>query len=285
MTVPREEEVAKPSQSARINRVDIVRAVQTPLGFFVLAVLVVEAIFGLLAAASDAPERGYIIGGMFFLLLLLIGIVTFLAYHRPEALAGTRPVDPVQLPAVEPHSAGLERIAKPRVFCGATPEYLSLGFDGDVEAIEQGLSVQPVKANLSGSSDLRSRLTREQFDIVHLLGLVEAATGDFLVGSQHERLTADALATLAIVTRARLVVLACCDSLALGARLARDTNVIAGLGEIEISRAVAWAETFYLMLGRGESLTSAFELATDSTDCSMVLLLRSNVAFAAPQAT
>jgi hypothetical protein len=77
------------------SRTAILQAVQTPLGFFVLVVLVFEAVIGVFAAFSDAAERARLIGYMVLLLLLLIAVVALLAYFRPEALRGDRP------PAVE----------------------------------------------------------------------------------------------------------------------------------------------------------------------------------------
>lgn len=64
------------------GRVDIIRSVQTPLGFFVLVVLVVEAIFGLVAWRSgpERPDRTYLVIGMIALMFFVVGIVAFLAY-------------------------------------------------------------------------------------------------------------------------------------------------------------------------------------------------------------
>jgi hypothetical protein len=72
------------------SRVDIIRTVQTPLGFFVLVVLVVEAILGVVATFGAGFDRTLTIAGMLVLIASLIAIVAFLAYSRPEALAGGR---------------------------------------------------------------------------------------------------------------------------------------------------------------------------------------------------
>src|SRR5271166_917339 len=72
------------------NRAAIIRAVKTPLGFFVLVVLAVEAIFGIASSFCLGPERSWLIVAMIALIFCLIGIVALLAYSRPEALQGHR---------------------------------------------------------------------------------------------------------------------------------------------------------------------------------------------------
>jgi hypothetical protein len=77
-------------QRSETGRVSIIRTVQTPLGFFVLVVLVVEAMLGVIAGVSESPATTLTVAGMLVVLLALIGIVAYLAYHRPEALGGIR---------------------------------------------------------------------------------------------------------------------------------------------------------------------------------------------------
>jgi len=72
-------------------RVDIIQAVKTPLGFFALVILVVEAILGITAGISEGKDRTYLIIGMLTLIFILVIIVASLAIFRPEALKGTRP--------------------------------------------------------------------------------------------------------------------------------------------------------------------------------------------------
>jgi hypothetical protein len=65
--------------------------VTTPLGFFVLVVLVVEAGIGGLAAYTESPQRGIIILYMVIILVMLIAVVSALAFFRPQALSGQPP--------------------------------------------------------------------------------------------------------------------------------------------------------------------------------------------------
>jgi hypothetical protein len=74
------------------TRVNIIRAVETPLGFFVLAVLIVDGVLGILiGTALSAGVQALEIYGLLGTLIALILIVLGLAVFRPEALRGIRP--------------------------------------------------------------------------------------------------------------------------------------------------------------------------------------------------
>lgn len=92
------EETSTPS-----TRVGLIRAVRTPLGFFVLIVLVIEAILGTVAGVSSGLDRTLSLVGMLVIIFALVAIVAFMAYYRPEALSGLRPPPlPVQATVVYP---------------------------------------------------------------------------------------------------------------------------------------------------------------------------------------
>lgn len=76
----------------------IIEAIKTPLGFFSLIVLVIEALLGGIALATDAREdRMLIIQYIIGILVLMIIIVTLISLFRPEALWGERyvPLDDI----------------------------------------------------------------------------------------------------------------------------------------------------------------------------------------------
>ncbi|MFC2152829.1 hypothetical protein ACFLSE_09925 [Bacteroidota bacterium] len=79
------------NKSENNNRVSLIQTVQTPLGFFVLVVLIVEAIFGIAASFSEGDDRSRLIIGMLALIFLLVIIVALIAVYQPEALYGVRP--------------------------------------------------------------------------------------------------------------------------------------------------------------------------------------------------
>lgn len=69
-------------------KVNIINAVKTPLGFFVLVVLIVEMIFGISANISSGNERTLLIIGMMALVFFMVLIVAIMAWVRPDSLYG-----------------------------------------------------------------------------------------------------------------------------------------------------------------------------------------------------
>ena len=78
-------------QRSQHGRIGIIKTVQTPLGFFVLVILVVEVVLGALAGKSSGSTLTLIVVGMLIIILALIAVVAYFAYYRPEALVGGRP--------------------------------------------------------------------------------------------------------------------------------------------------------------------------------------------------
>ena len=76
--------VAAPKSSSRN---EVIGAVRTPLGFFSLALLVAEAILGIVAARASGTDRTLCIVGMLVVMGGVIGIVTWLA-RAPDILGG-----------------------------------------------------------------------------------------------------------------------------------------------------------------------------------------------------
>ncbi len=81
---------AKESVGATVNgRTGIIQAVQTPLGFFVLVVLIIETILTTFVIKLDAgADRTLVIACMIILILALVLIVAGIAIWRPGALSG-----------------------------------------------------------------------------------------------------------------------------------------------------------------------------------------------------
>jgi hypothetical protein len=77
---------AKPQEQKISERVLIINAVKTYLGFFVLVVLVIEATLGVLALKSSGHIQVAAVYGMIIIIMALILIVSFFAYRKPDAL-------------------------------------------------------------------------------------------------------------------------------------------------------------------------------------------------------
>src|SRR5271156_1665138 len=85
------------------DKAALVKAVQTPLGSYVLCVLVVEALIGVVGL-HDSQHMFAIALLMSAVILILIATVTFLGYNRPESLFAKRPNNLVVLPATKANS-------------------------------------------------------------------------------------------------------------------------------------------------------------------------------------
>ena len=77
---------SEPVKREEQNRVGVINAVKTYLGFFVFVVLVVEAVFGAIALKTDGSTQILAMGAMLVVIGLLILVVSFFAYRKPEAL-------------------------------------------------------------------------------------------------------------------------------------------------------------------------------------------------------
>jgi hypothetical protein len=73
------------------KRGTIIKSINTPLGFFVLALLIVESFLGLVVSMSNFSEEhkfyGLIIGVLMF--IIVIAIVSLIVWYKPEHLVYT----------------------------------------------------------------------------------------------------------------------------------------------------------------------------------------------------
>jgi hypothetical protein len=79
---------AKPKREG--NRAGILKAITTPLGFFALATLIVEALLVALAWTLDLSARRIAVFILIGLLVVIVAGVFLIAIYRPEALYGLR---------------------------------------------------------------------------------------------------------------------------------------------------------------------------------------------------
>lgn len=211
------------------------------------------------------------IGLMFF----LVGIVTFLAYVRPEALQGkssatkiTRDVTPVL------------KIDKLSILCASTLFFEERGFEKDTEIIQKAFPGKVTVEHNISSERLSELLADREYHIIHLLGNVNAVDGSFIFENT-DNMSADGFSKLLEVCKARLVFLATCDSVALAAKVSRTTNMIAATTTLQTEDFLQWERSFYRMLSRGDSLSSAYSIANATTNITpMVLIMKQDIKFA-----
>lgn len=70
------------------SRIAVIKIIKTPLGFFVLIVLVAEAFFGIFASTSTGYIQKLSLIALLVILVLLAVVVSLLAFFKPSALLG-----------------------------------------------------------------------------------------------------------------------------------------------------------------------------------------------------
>lgn len=130
---------------------------------------------------------------------------------------------------------------------------------GEFDIIQAGLYIHPMSGR------------------IYFSGFDESAS--LLAEEKEDSLTPEAFARLVERTKAKLVLLVACDSLALASRLSRFTNVVASSRLVGIPAVIAWEQAFYQSLGRGEKLSTAVDTANTLKEQSMMLLLREDLRF------
>jgi hypothetical protein len=107
----------KAAKSPKIaeSRISVINTVTTPLGFFVLVVLVIEALVGVLAISMPSEHRIEVLRYMLYLAVGLVATVSLTAYFNPEALYGKRFMPEIAVDRV-PEITADEAIAKAERF-------------------------------------------------------------------------------------------------------------------------------------------------------------------------
>jgi hypothetical protein len=262
------------------SRANIIQTVQTPLGFFTLVVLAVEALLGTTAGLTGGPQRSIIIAAMILLIFTLVVIVALLAYHRPEALHGIREEISRKQRHDETPIPEVLIVQRPKIFCAASTDFEKLGFDRDLAVIDESFRRRPNPTRGLTSALLRKALTENEYQIIHLTTQVDPQNGA-LVFSAHDQMAAEGFAKLIEVSKASLVVLAACDSVVLAAKVSRVTNMIAATSSVMVDDFVHWEDCFYRLLSRGQPLSRSFDIARATTVAPMVLLMKQDISFAA----
>jgi hypothetical protein len=155
------------------------------------------------------------------------------------------------------------------------PEMLA---DADLATLEQCFPGRVTVQNPTSLTQLSAALASSKFDIVHLLAMVEPATGRILLGDG-ETIKADGLRNLLVKTEAKFLFLATCDSLVLASEIVRSLSVVAAFGTVKAEVITSWQRIFYHLLSIGRPLSEAYEVARSSSDEPIVLLTRSDSRF------
>jgi hypothetical protein len=146
------------------SRVQVLETVQTPLGFFVLVVLVVEAILGVTVYLTTGIDRTICIIGMPSLIVMLVALVSWMAIYRPEALRGARPS------AMSQHDGGRSEYNAPSAFKVGDPVRISSVVAGRAVITDDGvIEWDPKMSTYRGRSGRIVRVDGEHPPVAYLL--------------------------------------------------------------------------------------------------------------------
>lgn len=271
------------------SRVTIISAVQTPLGFFVLVVLIVEIIFGILTNFSSGNDKTYLIIGMLALIFLLVFIVAGMAVFRPMALYGkqtrqkTSPSPATSSDA--PNEIHIQTIEKPRIlwacnWAGSSP-FGELMMDKDTTVIRRAFPKSSLTIEKELTADkFRELLTKNKFDIVQLT--VNVSHDGNIVFSENDRIPSQGVVQLLEVSNTRLLILGSCNSVPLAAGLAVKTNMVAATGNVPDVAFESWEKLFYRLLSDGLPLSRAFSISSNAVEfieLPIVILMKQDLIF------
>jgi len=187
----------------------------------------------------------------------------------------------------------VEIVKTPKILCACSPQFFDLSFSKDVELIKKEtgrLSAQVTELYSTDSQSFTNALMDNTFDMIHISAYVDPKTGEVYFspvegdsrpadGTPVDSISATSFSKLIELTKARLVVLATCDSLVLAAKLAKSTNMIAAADSVAIEEMLQWEMAFYKCLSKGISLSNSFETASSLSKAPMLLLLKKDLAF------
>ena len=190
-------------------------------------------------------------------------------------------------------ASSIETISNPRILCACSAQYFDLEFERDVALIKdetKRMAPRIVELYKTDSTELMKTLMNQVFDIVHISAFADARTGDIYFSDvdpngvpredvKPDSMAASGFARLIELCKARLVVLATCDSLLLAAKLARITTMIAATDWVSVHDMLQWELSFYTCLSKGVSVSNAFDTASSTSKAPMILLAKRDLAF------
>jgi hypothetical protein len=273
-----ESRTGKESEDSR-PRTSLVQAVKTPLGFFALVVVVMQAILCVSLRDLKQPDSTYLIGGMLVVLIGLVGIVSLLAVRHPDAVGLRSPRSQgIATPPVNDDC--VKQLTDPLVICASTSEFeeRSRRFERDSKLVKSlSRTKHEVHRGITEQSLRNLFMKKKEITIFHLCASLDDEQKSLRLdgGSSME---VGALIALLTQAKTSLLVLATCDSVEFAARISYRCsircNVIASTKPIEDDRFLAWLEGFYTLLGRGHSVCHAYDVARDAANVPIVLLMR-----------
>jgi Predicted nucleotide-binding protein containing TIR-like domain len=178
-----------------------------------------------------------------------------------------------------------------RILCASSSDYPEENYESDIAEIRRNFPVDSILELRRVSADTLATHLRSPWDIIHLAVRVDNETGDVLLPDPDstkanplkDRFPRNFFLARVGESNARLVIIVTCESLVLAARLARITNAIAAIHQIQFERAIRWSKEFYWYLAQGRSLNDSFNRAQPLDPC-VLLLTRNDFRLELPRA-
>ena len=264
------------------SRAKLISTVQTPLGFFSLVVLIVEAVLGSVAALSSGIDRTWLVIGMLALIFLLVVIVASMAIFRPKALYGIieRISTESEVSTDKPNKVSEPIVVhRPNVLAASAMNLYTLA---EVSVLKQAFPRSKIDSwdNIAAPA-LRSVLSQRKYDLVELTVGV-TPDGDLDFGHVEQRtnlIPGDGLVELLELSGVKLLVLTCCFSVPLAAKLAGRVNMIAATGSLDDGTFHEWRRIFLELLSKGNRMSTAFSAATRATRLPISMFMAHDVIF------
>jgi len=180
---------------------------------------------------------------------------------------------------------GVEVVRNPTALCISSQQFLKLGLENQLATVLAAFPSEMHHARVFDSLAVRSALTSERFDIVHIAAFVCPRSGSLYFSDVDLRtgrpdpqvdgdvIPADDLVSLLRGSRTRLAVITSCDSLPLATSLLSTCHVVAARDMVSSKMMAAWVEAFYSLLPNS-SLSQALDFAMNASGAPMRLYAR-----------
>jgi hypothetical protein len=259
----------------------IKEAAKTPPGIIALVMLVVVIALTAAAPHLEGTNQTILVIGMIAVLFAVLGILLYLTRER-YMWPG------IKNDGAQTCPADVERIRHPAIVCVSSSEYDAKGYPAKGFEIVENRMGKGIRLHKTVTIQKEVNLAKwpgwileNKPDILHIAAQVDPKDGSIDFGNG-QRYSATHFRALVREAKTRLVVLATCDSIPLGAAILRETNMIASTGPLKGGVFLEWADVFYMQLAKGAPLSRAYHTATSTVgeaDRHMVLLLNRDVAF------
>lgn len=178
----------------------------------------------------------------------------------------------------------VEVIKNPRTLCVSSEQLYRLGVENQLQKVIEAFPASVEHTVICNSRALREKLSKNEFDIVHVGAFICPRSGDLYfsevdlnsglpVTEPVDLLPSEAFTALLDMARVRLVVITSCDALSLAVNLTTVCHAVAAREMVSAKMMAAWVDAFYTMLPQ-KPLSKALEFAIRTSGAPMRLFAK-----------